>query len=35
MRLTPLDEQSRLVPGSVDGIRKALEWAGLNYDYGV
>ncbi|KAF8907594.1 hypothetical protein CPB84DRAFT_1843807 [Gymnopilus junonius] len=27
-------DMSRHVPGSVDGIRKALEWAGLNYDYG-
>jgi len=26
--------KSRYVPGSVDGIRKSLEWAGLNYDYG-
>lgn len=26
--------QTRFVPGSVDGIRKALEWAGLEYDYG-
>ena len=22
------------MPGSVDGIRRALEWAGLNYDFG-
>ncbi|PPQ64063.1 hypothetical protein CVT24_008876 [Panaeolus cyanescens] len=27
-------DMSRFVPGSVDGIRKSLEWAGLNYDYG-
>ncbi|KDR72776.1 hypothetical protein GALMADRAFT_252032 [Galerina marginata CBS 339.88] len=27
-------DMSRHVPGSVEGIRKALEWAGLNYDYG-
>jgi len=26
--------KSRYVPGSVDGIRKSLEWAGLNYDFG-
>jgi len=25
----------RHVPGAVDGIRAALEWAGLEYDYGV
>ncbi|KAG5219452.1 Glutamate--tRNA ligase mitochondrial [Salix suchowensis] len=25
--------QTRYVPGSVDNIRKALEWAGLEYDY--
>lgn len=25
---------ARNVPGSVDGIRSALEWAGLNYDFG-
>lgn len=28
------DRQARYVPGSVEGIRKALEWAGLDYDYG-
>ncbi|KJA20865.1 hypothetical protein HYPSUDRAFT_166443 [Hypholoma sublateritium FD-334 SS-4] len=27
-------DMSRHVPGSVEGIRKALEWAGLNYDFG-
>ncbi|KAF7312231.1 tRNA-synt-1c domain-containing protein [Mycena indigotica] len=27
-------DASRMVPGSVEGIQKALEWAGLNYDYG-
>ncbi|KAF8200331.1 hypothetical protein BJ912DRAFT_948749 [Pholiota molesta] len=27
-------DMSRFVPGSVEGIRKALEWAGLSYDYG-
>ncbi|KAF5312707.1 hypothetical protein D9619_003696 [Psilocybe cf. subviscida] len=27
-------DMSRFVPGSVDGIRKALSWAGLEYDYG-
>ncbi|PPQ71168.1 hypothetical protein CVT26_011029 [Gymnopilus dilepis] len=27
-------DMSRHVPGSVEGIRKALDWAGLNYDYG-
>ncbi|KAF8798216.1 glutamyl-tRNA synthetase [Phlegmacium glaucopus] len=27
-------DMTRNVPGSVDGIRKALEWAGLNYDFG-
>ena len=27
--------QSRFVPGSVDGIRRALEWAGLEYDFGA
>lgn len=26
--------QTRAVPGAVDGIREALEWAGLDYDYG-
>ncbi|KAJ7284860.1 hypothetical protein C8J57DRAFT_1051890 [Mycena rebaudengoi] len=25
---------TRFVPGSIDGIRRALEWAGLEYDYG-
>ncbi|KAF9481255.1 glutamyl-tRNA synthetase [Pholiota conissans] len=33
MRIEDTD-RSRLVPGSVEGIRKALEWAGLDYDYG-
>ncbi|PPQ68343.1 hypothetical protein CVT25_007592 [Psilocybe cyanescens] len=28
-------DMSRHVPGSVDGIRKALEWAGLDYDFGL
>ncbi|KAG6874159.1 hypothetical protein C0995_005577 [Termitomyces sp. Mi166 len=27
-------DATRFVPDSVDGIRKALEWAGLEYDYG-
>ncbi|TFK28428.1 glutamyl-tRNA synthetase [Coprinopsis marcescibilis] len=27
-------DATRLVPGSVDGIRRALDWAGLEYDYG-
>lgn len=27
--------KTRSVPGSVEGIRKALSWAGLDYDYGV
>ncbi|KAJ7227069.1 hypothetical protein GGX14DRAFT_418018 [Mycena pura] len=27
-------DSSRMVPGSVDGIQHALEWAGLDYDYG-
>lgn len=27
--------QLRTVPGSVDGIRSALAWAGLEYDYGM
>ena len=27
-------DKSRSVPGSVDGIQRALEWAGLNYDFG-
>ncbi|KAG7452974.1 glutamyl-tRNA synthetase [Guyanagaster necrorhizus] len=27
-------DASRLVPGSVEGIQKALDWAGLEYDYG-
>ncbi|KIK66142.1 hypothetical protein GYMLUDRAFT_158716 [Collybiopsis luxurians FD-317 M1] len=27
-------DATRTVPGSVEGIRKALEWAGLDYDYG-
>lgn len=26
--------QARTVPGSVEGIRDALNWAGLDYDYG-
>lgn len=26
--------QSRYVPGAVDGIRSALTWAGLSYDFG-
>ncbi|KAF9555858.1 glutamyl-tRNA synthetase [Agrocybe pediades] len=27
-------DMSRHVPGSVDGIRRGLEWAGLHYDFG-
>lgn len=27
--------QTRAVPGAVEGIRAALEWAGLDYDHGV
>ena len=27
-------DQERLVPGSVDALRKSLEWAGLEYDEG-
>ncbi|KZT09062.1 glutamyl-tRNA synthetase [Laetiporus sulphureus 93-53] len=27
-------DATRTVPGAVDGIREALEWAGLEYDYG-
>ncbi|KAF9073944.1 hypothetical protein BDP27DRAFT_1317719 [Rhodocollybia butyracea] len=27
-------DATRFVPGSVEGIRKALDWAGLDYDYG-
>jgi hypothetical protein len=27
--------QERLVEGSVENIRHGLEWAGLNYDYGL
>ncbi|KAJ7170587.1 hypothetical protein C8R43DRAFT_1085164 [Mycena crocata] len=27
-------DSTRYVPGAVDGIRHALEWAGLEYDYG-
>lgn len=27
--------QTRFVPGSVENIQKGLEWAGLNYDYGL
>ncbi|KAJ7931393.1 hypothetical protein B0H13DRAFT_1957915 [Mycena leptocephala] len=27
-------KQTRFVPGAVEGIRHALEWAGLEYDYG-
>jgi len=27
-------DATRAVPGAVDGIRNALEWAGLDYDYG-
>ncbi|KAF4566578.1 Glutamate--tRNA ligase mitochondrial [Pleurotus pulmonarius] len=33
MRIEDTDV-TRYVPGSVDNIRKALEWAGLEYDYG-
>ncbi|KAG5734168.1 Glutamyl-tRNA synthetase [Termitomyces sp. T112] len=33
MRVEDTDA-TRFVPDSVDGIRKALEWAGLEYDYG-
>ena len=32
--LASMDRQARYVPGSVEGIREALEWAGLDYDYG-
>ncbi|ORY23635.1 putative Glutamyl-tRNA synthetase [Naematelia encephala] len=28
-------DQSRIVPGAVDALRRDLEWAGLNYDEGV
>lgn len=30
-----LAAQHRLVHGAVDNIRKSLEWAGLDYDYGL
>ncbi|KAF9467001.1 glutamyl-tRNA synthetase [Collybia nuda] len=33
MRVEDTDA-TRFVPGAVDGIRKALDWAGLEYDYG-
>ncbi|KAG5636923.1 hypothetical protein H0H81_006356 [Sphagnurus paluster] len=33
MRIEDTDA-TRFVPGSVEGIRKALDWAGLEYDYG-
>ncbi|KAG5643046.1 hypothetical protein DXG03_001624 [Asterophora parasitica] len=33
MRVEDTDS-TRFVPGSVEGIRKALDWAGLEYDYG-
>ncbi|KAF8653560.1 hypothetical protein AX16_003897 [Volvariella volvacea WC 439] len=33
MRVEDTDT-TRFVPGAVDGIRRALEWAGLQYDYG-
>lgn len=33
-KLTGLLWQARSISGSVDGIRKALDWAGLDYDYG-
>ncbi|KAK7047572.1 Glutamate--tRNA ligase mitochondrial [Paramarasmius palmivorus] len=33
MRIEDTDT-TRYVPGSVDGIRQALDWAGLDYDYG-
>ncbi|KAF5376960.1 hypothetical protein D9615_007259 [Tricholomella constricta] len=33
MRVEDTDA-TRFVPGSVEGIRKALDWAGLEYDYG-
>lgn len=29
------DRQARYVPGSVEGIREALAWAGLDYDHGI
>ena len=29
-----MDIQARHVSGSVEGIREALAWAGLDYDYG-
>jgi hypothetical protein len=32
--LASTDRQARYLPGSVEGIRGALEWAGLDYDYG-
>ena len=31
---TSTDRQARYTPGSVEGIRGALAWAGLDYDYG-
>ncbi|KAG6866145.1 hypothetical protein C0991_008098 [Blastosporella zonata] len=34
MRVEDTDA-TRFVPDSVDGIRKALDWAGLDYDYGM
>jgi glutamyl/glutaminyl-tRNA synthetase len=33
-RVANLLPKSRTVPGSVDAIRHALDWAGLDYDYG-
>ena len=31
---TSTNRQARYVPGSVEGIRDALAWAGLDYDFG-
>ena len=27
-------DKTRLVPSAIDNIKKSLEWAGLEYDYG-
>jgi hypothetical protein len=32
--LASTDRQARYAPGSVEGIRGALDWAGLDYDHG-
>ncbi|KAJ7475682.1 hypothetical protein FB451DRAFT_1033558 [Mycena latifolia] len=33
--LPGIEDCTRYVPGAVEGIRQSLEWAGLEYDYGI